>query len=193
MRTAKYLATLAVLASATAATSAARAENIAIAGNHANSCHEAAQNDHNPRSALRDCNSALNDLALAPAQRAATFVNRGIVQMRAHNVSAAIADYDAAIATEPATAEAWINKGIAFVELGGRDIEAAALLTEGLARNPARPALAYYQRAIAYETLGRVRDAYEDYARAAALEPAWEEPARQLQRFKVVRGKTLAG
>ena len=159
----------------------------------ARGCFDAATRKRPLRDALRLCDSALLDEALAADDRAATLVNRGIINMQAKKIDAALADYDAAIKLAPATAEAWINKGIALVQIGNRYDEAVALLTEGIARSPKQPAVAYYSRAIAYEGLGRSRQAYEDYSRAAQLDPEWTEPAEQLQRFKVVRGKTLSG
>jgi tetratricopeptide (TPR) repeat protein len=105
----------------------------------------------------------------------------------------AIMDFDAAIALQPEFAEAYVNKGIALVRLGNRDDEAVASLSQGIARNPLRPEIAYYQRAVANEGLGRVREAYEDYSRAAALAPEWADPAEQLQRFQTVRAKTMSG
>jgi tetratricopeptide (TPR) repeat protein len=164
-----------------------------IGTGYARSCFDAAMKKRPLRDALRLCDSALLDEALAANDRAATLVNRGIINMQARRIDAALADYDAAIKLSPDTAEAWINKGIALVQIGNRDDEAVALLTEGIARSPKEPAVAYYSRAIAYEGLGRPRQAYEDYSRDAQLDPDWSEPAEQLQRFKVVRGKTMSG
>lgn len=167
---------------------------VAVVGNgHARSCFEAAARDQPARGALRKCDNALEDRQLPPSDRAATLINRGIVRMQARDIEGAIADYDEAIRTAPAIADAYINKGIALLRMGQHDTEAVAQLTEGLSRNPAQPAIAYYSRAVANEQLGRTRDAYEDYSRAAQLAPEWAEPAEQLQRFKVVRGKTLQG
>lgn len=164
-----------------------------IGTGYARNCFDAATRKRSLREALRLCDSALLDDALATRDRAATLVNRGIINMQARKIDAALADYDAAIKLSPETAEAWINKGIALVQIGNRDDEAVVLLTEGIARSPQQPAVAYYSRAIAYEGLGRPRQAYEDYSRAAQLDPDWSEPAEQLQRFKVVRGKTMSG
>lgn len=175
------------------ATSAADASAMTIGSSYARGCFEAASNGRPLRDALRLCNSALIDEALALDHRAATLVNRGIVQMQARKLDAAIADFDEAIRLRPETAEAYVNKAIALQRMGGRDGEAVALLSEGLARNPTRPELAYYQRAVANEELGRVREAYEDYSRAAALAPEWRDPAEQLQRFQTVRRKVLSG
>ncbi len=160
---------------------------------YAHGCFEAATQKRPLRTALRLCDSALLDDGLAAGDRAATLVNRGIVNMHANKLDEAIADYDAAIKLSPDMAEAWVNKGIALIQIGDRDDEAVASLTEGIAHSPKQPAIAYYSRAMAYEGLGRARQAYEDYSRAAQLDPDWTEPAEQLQRFKVVRGKTMSG
>lgn len=157
---------------------------------YARACFEAAENARPLREALRICDSALLDEALGSSDRAATFVNRGIIQMQAKNLAAAIADYDAAIRSRPETAEAYVNKGIALLRQGDRDSEAVAQLSEGIARNPHRPEIAYYSRGVANEMLGRTRQAFEDYARAAQLAPDWAEPAAQLQRFQTVKRKT---
>ncbi|MFZ4109927.1 MAG: tetratricopeptide repeat protein [Polymorphobacter sp.] len=188
------LALLPLLAALMGTPAQAVAVSAAVIGTgYARSCFEAATAKRPLREALRLCDSALLDQALTASDRAATLVNRGIINMQAQKVDAALADYDAAIRLAPDNAEAWINKGIALVQIGNRDDEAVALLTEGIARGPKQPAVAYYSRAVAYEGLGRPRQAYEDYSRAAQLDPDWTEPAEQLQRFKVVRGKTMSG
>jgi tetratricopeptide (TPR) repeat protein len=113
--------------------------------------------------------------------------------MKTNSHAAALSDYDAAIAEAPGVADAYINKGVLLLRMGNRDADAVAVLTEALAHDPARPELVYYHRASAYEGLGLLRDAYNDYSEAAQLAPEWDEPAAQLQRFKFVRRKTLAG
>lgn len=174
-----------------AVTSGSADAAVAVIGSgYAKSCFEAADKGRKPREALRICDSALMDKDLAVNDRAATLVNRGIIRMQAQNLSAAIEDYDAAIKLLPDAAEAYVNKGIALVRIGGRDGEAVELLTKAIARDPLRPEIAFYTRAVAHESLGRVREAYEDYSRAAQLAPQWTEPAEQLQRFQTVRRKT---
>ncbi|MFZ4689411.1 MAG: tetratricopeptide repeat protein [Polymorphobacter sp.] len=177
-----------------AASAAQAATAISVIGTgYARGCFEAAQKRLPLRQALRVCDSALLDEALASNDRAATFVNRGIVQMQAKKLDAAIADYDAAIKVRPDIAEAYVNKGIALMQHGNRDDEAVVQLSEGIARNPLRPEIAYYTRGVANEGLGRAREAFEDYSRAAQLAPDWPEPAEQLQRFQTVRRKTGLG
>ncbi len=178
-----------VALSVPAATTAA----VSILGNGlGRECYLAAETATTSRSGMEACDRAINDEAQTLNDRAATFVNRGIVHMQAKELNAAIADFDAAIRARPETAEAYVNKGIALVHLGNHDRDAVELLTLGLARNPARPEVAYYVRGIANEQLGETRDAYDDYTRAAALKPGWAEPVAQLERF-TVRRKATAG
>lgn len=160
---------------------------------YARGCYEAAEEKRPTRQALRVCDSALMDEGLDLSDRARTLVNRGIIRMQARDIDAAIADYDAAIRIAPDTAEAYVNKGLALLRMGDRHDEVVTLLTEGLIRNPARPEVAYFNRGMAHELLGRTREAYEDYTRAVELAPDWREPAMELSRFRVVPKKKTAG
>lgn len=155
----------------------------------ARSCFEAAVAKRATRDALKSCTAALEEGSLTARDRAATLVNRGILNMQAEKLEAALGDYDEAIRIQPDAAEAWVNKGIALIK-AGRDAEAAAAISHGLDLGPANPAVAHYSRAFAYEALGKIRQAYEDFGRAAALAPGWREPYEQLRRFKTVRAKT---
>ena len=180
-----------VAAALIGATPALAATSI-IGSSNGRNCYEAAEFGKSIRAGLEACNTALEQDALSSNDRAATLVNRGIVQMQAKNHTAAIADYDAAIRLRPATAEAYVNKAIALLHLGGHDAEAVALLSEGLSRNPARPEVAYYTRGIANELVGATREAYEDFAKAVELAPNWADPAAELARFQTVKKKTGA-
>jgi tetratricopeptide (TPR) repeat protein len=160
---------------------------------YARGCYEAVERARPPGDALRLCDSALMHRDMPDSDRAATYVNRGIAHMQARDATAALADYEAAIRTSPDVAEAYLNKGIALLNIGNRDEEAVVALTQALALNPIRPAIAFYSRAVANEQLGRTRAAYEDYGRAAELAPGWADPVEQLQRFRVIRGKTASG
>jgi len=161
----------------------------AAASSRASACLDAARSPQPRRGEVALCTQALERERLSPDLQVATLVNRGIVRMKTQAMGAAMADFDAAIALKPDTAEAWINKGIAHIR-SGDDATAAIMLSHGLELGPENPAVAHYSRAYAYEGLGRLREAYEDYGRAAALAPEWPEPGQQLRRFKVVRVRT---
>ncbi len=105
--------------------------------------------------------------------------------MRAANADRAIADFDDALRINDQLAEAYVNKGIALVNLG-RDAEAVAAISRALELNIGQPEIAYYTRGVANEMLGNTRAAYYDYRQAATLKPEWQEPRTQLQRFSVI-------
>ena len=190
----RLCAVMAVGLAALSSAGAAHAAASVVGTGYARACYEAAESRRATRQALKICDSALMDEGLDLTDRAKTLVNRGIIQMQARNIDAALADYDAAIRTAPDTAEAYVNKGLALMRLGeARRAEAVAQLTEGLSRNPVRPEVAYFSRGMLNELLGRTREAYEDYSRAVELAPGWREPAEELSRFQVVRRKMTAG
>lgn len=152
----------------------------------AESCYQAAQNSRSDYQAVRTCDTALDDIQLRSVDRAATYVNRGIIYNERGEYAAALADFNAAIQLRPQLAEAHINLGIAL--LGQNNWEGALTeLTQAIELIPTEPAKAYYNRGIANEELGRYRDAYNDYRRAAELAPAWETPRLELARFQVRR------
>jgi tetratricopeptide (TPR) repeat protein len=152
----------------------------------ARSCYEAAESGRATDEGFETCSRALAEQPLSVRDRAATFVNRGILHMRHRRHAAAISDYEAGLRLKRDLAEAYVNKGIALVHLGGRDAEAIELITRGIGLNPTQPEIAYYTRAVANEALGRTRAAYDDYRQAAALKPEWREPQNQLKRFTIV-------
>ena len=157
-----------------------------IGSGFARMCYEHSEDEGTSAQNISDCNKALEEEALTARDRAATLVNRGILYMRGRNLSQAMADYDAALKVKPDLAEAYVNKGIALVHMGGRDADAVSVISQGLQLNPIRPEVAYYTRGVAHEMLGNARAAYNDYRQAAALKPDWEEPKAQLKRFAVV-------
>ncbi len=153
---------------------------------YARKCYEAAEFNRAGRAAFMNCDRALKLDKLSTSERAATYVNRGILFMQGRDYTNAIADYDTALGIEADLAEAFVNKGIAVLHRGGSEAVAVDLLSRGLQLAPNRPEVAHYARGVAQEKLGRVREAYDDYRQAAALKPDWPEPAQELTRFKVV-------
>ncbi|MBL8647460.1 MAG: hypothetical protein JNL46_09400 [Sphingosinicella sp.] len=168
------------------AAGAADAAVTILGDGYARKCYEAAEFNRAGRTAFADCNLALKQDALSSSERAATHVNRGILFMQGRDYANAIADYDTALGIDDDLAEAYINKGIAVLHRGGSETLAVDLLSRGIALTPSRLEIALYARGVAYEKLGRAREAYLDYREAAALKPDWPEPAQELTRFKVI-------
>lgn len=158
-----------------------------IGNSSARACFEAADSPIAPDSDdFRTCDAALRDEALSRHDQVATYVNRGILRLRRNQIDMALVDFDTAIRLDPAEPEAYLNKGAALMRMdNARD--ALPLFTASLERNTTRPDIAHYGRAIANETLGNVRAAYEDYVRASQLRPGWQEPLVELRRFRIVQ------
>jgi len=159
-----------------------------IGGSAARQCYEAAESPLTPRpETLQLCDQAIDVEPLSESDRVATFVNRGILRVRAGLTVDGLADFDEAIRRDPSVAEAWFNRGVALMRTAGPE-RALPAFEEAVARGTHPPALAYFGRGAAHEALGNLRAAYADYRRASELDPAWERPRAELARFSV-RGR----
>ncbi len=182
-----------MLAAATGLAIPAQASVSIVGSGLGRDCFLAAEFRRDTRTSLELCDRALDEGQLDRHDRAATYVNRGIIYIYARNMTMALRDFDQAIALEPDLAEAHVNRGIALLRKGGADQEAIAALSRGLEMNPSKPEVAYYTRAVAYEIVGNLQGAYEDYMAAVAANPNWADPQEQLKRFVVERRKTAQG
>ncbi len=140
------------------------------------------------RDAEETCTRALREETMTLANRAATFVNRGVLRMRNGDYEQARDDYASARRIQPDLAEAYLNDGAALIYQ--RDFAAALVaLDKSLDLNVGDAYAAHYNRAIARENTGDVPGAYADFQRALELKPDWDLAARQLQRFKISRSE----
>ena len=162
----------------------AMATDITIGSSLASACYDASMASITPRFGLIECNRAIEEELLTAEDRASTFVNRGILRMKARDDRGADQDFDMALGIHDGNAEALLNKG--FLRLRqGRYQAALPFLDRSIRAGTVRPALAHYARAIVHEELGDVRAAYADLVKARAADPAWSVPAQELARFKV--------
>lgn len=162
---------------------------VTVVGNSAaRQCYNAAESPLMPRSeTLALCDRAIASEPLSQHDLVATHVNRGILRVRGGDLAAGLEDFDAAIARDPTTAEAWFNRGVALMRTAGPE-EALPSFNQAVEHTTNRPALAYFGRAVALEALGNVRGAYADYQRASQLDPHWDRPRAELARFSVRSG-----
>jgi tetratricopeptide (TPR) repeat protein len=176
-----------VAALAFAGTSVAAAGSIlTVGGGYARSCYEAADGKGATQRDIDTCHRALTEEALSTDDRVASHVNRGILLLRKQRLAEANADFDAALALDPNEAEAWLNKAILNVRYN-RSAEALPQVAKALENHTRRPALAYFVRGVANEDSGNISAAYHDLQRARSLDPEWNEPAIELQRYQLRR------
>src|SRR3954470_711602 len=120
-----------LLASSAAATGA----TVTLGGPLSQRCYESAVAHDDRVSALDSCNRSLSEEALTRPDRAATYVNRGVLLMDLGRSVDADADFDAALALDRSAPDPWLNKG--FLRLrGGQGREALPLLEKASSASP---------------------------------------------------------
>jgi tetratricopeptide (TPR) repeat protein len=92
-------------------------------------------------------------------------------KLRIGDLKGAIKDYSAAIAQNPEDADSYVNRGIAYNELG-QNQEAIADYTKALTLKPDQ-VLAYYNRANAHSQLKHYKEAIADYSKIIDLDPEY--------------------
>jgi Tfp pilus assembly protein PilF len=165
----------------------ATASTFSIGNSFARDCWQAAEARDHDTNALYHCNLALEQEGLDSGDRAATLVNRGVLYMRNRDYNSARRDFRRAMATDGDNPEAYLNMAISHLKQNENDTSVLPMIEKAIALNTEKQALAYYSRAILHERNGNIRQAYYDYKKAHELAPDWDEPAQDLQRYKVVR------
>jgi tetratricopeptide (TPR) repeat protein len=181
----KALASILGAASLVLSMSAVHAAVTVLGPGPAQECFDFAENGGDLHEGLVRCSFAL-DTTLSVSDRAATFVNRGVIHLGLHENDEAIKDIDAGIALDPILGDGYVDRGAALMSLGRND-EALKDLDKGIALGSHRPYVAYYDRGVVYEHNGDIGAAYHDYKKALELEPNFALAAGELKRFRVVK------
>ncbi len=153
-------------------------------------CAEHAARGIATEQAVIDCSRALARERVS-LNRRSILINRGAIYLNRREGEAALADFDAVIATDSDNAEAHVNRGAALI-MAGRPGPAVAAITEALTLGVRDPHKAYYNRGAAREALGDLRGAYEDYSTALEIQPDWGPANAELARFVRLRRERLA-
>lgn len=135
---------------------------------------------------LQVCTMAITANDLTGHELAGTYNNRGVLYFMDQKFNEAVADFEKARSLDPEIPEVHVNYGASMVALK-RWAEGVASLSKGIEMQPQEAEKAYYNRAIAQEELGKVKEAYYDYLKAAEIKPDWDQPKMQLTRFQVRR------
>jgi tetratricopeptide (TPR) repeat protein len=172
------------LIAGTVSAGGAHAAVTVIGSGSAQLCYRAADQGGSPREGIAYCNDALGG-ALTPEDRAATYVNRGVLELAMLRINAAQDDFNAGLAINANLGEAYVDRGATLIAQK-RFAEAIVDINKGLALNAKEPHIAYYDRAVADEALGNLKAAYDDYRQALIAQPDFKLASEELKRFKIV-------
>jgi tetratricopeptide (TPR) repeat protein len=156
------------------------------------SCYMTAEFGGNAEDGIKTCTVALDETAMPLTDRAATFINRGILRTRVEDSAGALDDYNRGLALDANLGEGYVDRGAVEIVNGKYDV-AVQDITKGLDLGTNKPEIAHYDRGLAYEALGNVRGAYDDYKKAVEIDPTFNLASDQLTRFKVVVHKRPDG
>jgi tetratricopeptide (TPR) repeat protein len=152
----------------------------------AEDCYLMAKAGNNSEEAVATCDSALTEAPLSPHDRAGTYVNRGAIEIAMGREPQAMTDYNLGISIKPDMADAYVDRAGAFIMEKKFD-EAMADVNHGIDLGPTYPFVGYYNRAVAEQLTGKLKEAYLDYQKSLELEPRFALAAERLKDFVVIR------
>jgi tetratricopeptide (TPR) repeat protein len=155
-----------------------------VVGGLAGACYQAVRADRFDSDALDVCSRALAGEPLDAHDLAGTHVNRGAIEMRTGDYSAAHADFQAARKAMPGLGEAYVADGAYYVSQQ-RYADAEPLLSKGISLGIEEPEKGYYFRGVARWGLDDYKGAYFDFKKASELKPNWSLPRQQMANFHV--------
>lgn len=118
------------------------------------------------------CNVALIELGLSDEDRAATFVNRGILYAASGSLAEALSDYEEALNLSPNLGQVYINRGFVYHFENQLDL-ALSDYNQALELNIQSKHLAYFARGIIYEEKNLWDEAIRDYRKSLEHNPEW--------------------
>jgi tetratricopeptide (TPR) repeat protein len=134
------------------------------------------------RDDLYPCDRALEQVALMPRDRAATYVNRGILNAAIGRYQEALNDYNDALELE-ALPQAWNGKGNLYF-LAERYDDAIDAYERSLQMNLPEPQVAHYNLGLVYERINDDAAAVRSFRTALELAPEWSLAVEKLQELE---------
>jgi tetratricopeptide (TPR) repeat protein len=166
---------------------AAQAQTIVSMGKGlAHDCFVYAKAGVDPYDGVEICNQSLTNEALTVKDRAATYDNRGVMLDQLGRLEKAADDFQHAMALDPGLGDPHINLGSVMIKQKRYD-EALESINKGIELGVSFPHIGYYDRAVAYQLLGRFKEAYFDYKKVLELEPNFTQASERLKDFVVTR------
>jgi tetratricopeptide (TPR) repeat protein len=170
-----------------AAVAPAQAQTIVSMGKGlAHDCFAYAKAGVDPYDGVEVCNQSIDHEALTIKDRAATYDNRGVMLDMLGRLEKAAADFQQSKALDPRLGDPYVNLGSVLIKQKRYD-EALESINKGLELGVSFPHIGYYDRAVAYQLLGRYKEAYYDYKKVLELEPNFTQASERLKDFTVTR------
>lgn len=164
-------------------------------GGYAELCSSAAHDLSDPqveltgsrlgKSPLEICTLAIHSAETA-YNRAGSYNNRGVLWFVQGAIEEALSDFEKAIRVDATLAQPYVNSGYILMRME-RWEDSISAFDKGIELGTTELPMVHYNRGIAHEELGHVREAYQDYMKASELDPLYEEPRQELTRFTVRR------
>jgi len=136
------------------------------------------------KSAIRECENALQNVSLTRKDEAATHINLGVLLMRRGDNSEAQSHYQKAIELRPKTPEAYINHGASLIYTGDYH-EAISAINTAIDLGTEKLPEALFNRAMAYDGVQDYTRAYKDLKQALTLKPDWPVALKALDNYQV--------
>lgn len=153
---------------------------ISVTGNNnARQCFMEAASDGADSTA---CDKSLETEMLVGRDRAATYVNRAVVQTNAGNLRAALRDLERAESLRPDLGEIYASRGNVYFYQNSYE-EALAEYDRGIEAGMQKLHAAHYDRGLALEQLGRIHEAKEAYRESIVHAPEFELAKARLSRL----------
>lgn len=152
----------------------------------AHDCFAYAKAGVDPYDGVQICNQAIDNEPLTVKDRAATFDNRGVMLDMLGRLEKASADFQQSMALDPKLGDPYVNLGSVLIKQKRYD-EALESINKGIELGMSFPHIGYYDRAVAYQLLGRFKEAYYDYKKTLELEPNFTQASERLKDFVVTR------
>jgi tetratricopeptide (TPR) repeat protein len=144
----------------------------------------AVEEAHWKADSIANCDDAIAGAVLDRKDLAATYVNRGILEMSRENYRVAEDNFHSALTYIPKLPEAHVDMGSTLINQH-RYQEGVKETELGLSLGSKEPQRGWYNLGIAYERLGNLQKAYESYRQASVLDPKWQDPKDEMARFVV--------
>ena len=146
-------------------------------------CYNAAEMGGASTTSLNHCDAALKDRSLFKKDRIATLINRGILYNHLGDYTAAIADFEAALALNPKASAAYVNRGNSYFATRQFDLAIDDYSTS-LQMSPRNPYIAHYNRGLVNEVRQQEELAFADFVRVTELRPDWEPALARVQQYR---------